>query len=224
MIHVHRFKRRRKIVVTVTWPANLGRSLVTAGLLLASVAGLSYTLGPAMFHQPQPAKAEAVAKTEPIKKPPALTRSVPTSLEIPDIGLATDLITLGKNDDGTLATPDRYDIAGWYTLSPTPGEIGPAVIVGHVDNYLGPAVFFYLKDLQPGQSIYVNRTDGSRVRFTVDRVELVDQQNFPTQQVYGNIDYAGLRLITCGGDFDPLTGHYLSNTVVYATYAPETKS
>jgi sortase (surface protein transpeptidase) len=149
---------------------------------------------------------------------------VPTSLEIPDIGLATDLITLGKNDDGTLATPDRYDIAGWYTLSPTPGEIGPAVIVGHVDNYLGPAVFFYLKDLQPGQSIYVNRTDGSRVRFTVDRVELVDQQNFPTQQVYGNIDYAGLRLITCGGDFDPLTGHYLSNTVVYATYAPETKS
>lgn len=221
MIHVHRFKRRRKIVVTVTWPENLGRNLVTTGLLIVSVAGLSYTLGPAMFHSPQPLKAEAVAKTKPAPKPPSLAKSVPISLEIPDISLTTDLITLGKNDDGTLATPDRYDIAGWYTLSPTPGEIGPAVIVGHVDNYLGPAVFFYLKDLQPGQSIYVNRTDGSRVRFTVDRVELVDQQSFPTQQVYGNIDYAGLRLITCGGDFDPLTGHYLSNTVVYATYAPE---
>ena len=222
MIHVRRFKRRRKIIVTITWPENLVQNLVTAGLLIASVAGLGYTLGPAMLHGSSPAHAESVAKVEPVKKVPALSRSEPVSLEVPDINLNTDLITLGKNDDGTLQVPERYDVAGWYKYSPTPGEIGPAVIAGHVDNYLGAAVFFYLKDLQQGQSIYVNRTDGSRVRFTVDRVELVDQQDFPTARVYGNINYAGLRLITCGGDFDPLTGHYLGNTIVYATYAPET--
>ena len=222
MIHVRRFKRRRKIIVTITWPENLVQNLVTAGLLIASVAGVGYTLGPAMLHGSSPAHAESVAKVEPVKKVPALSRSEPVSLEVPDINLNTDLITLGKNDDGTLQVPERYDVAGWYKYSPTPGEIGPAVIAGHVDNYLGAAVFFYLKDLQQGQSIYVNRTDGSRVRFTVDRVELVDQQDFPTARVYGNINYAGLRLITCGGDFDPLTGHYLGNTIVYATYAPET--
>lgn len=224
MIHVRRFKRRRKVVVTITWPENLVQSLVTAGLLVASVVGLGYTLGPAMLHSPQPVSNQAMAKPEPVKKPPSLSRSEPVSLEAPDINLSTDLITLGKNNDGTLQVPDSYEVAGWYKYSPTPGEIGPAVIAGHVDNYLGAAVFFYLKDLQPGQPIYVTRADGSRVRFTVDRVELVDQQNFPTQQVYGNIDYAGLRLITCGGDFDPLTGHYLGNTIVYATYAPDAKS
>lgn len=220
MINVRRFKRRRKIVVTVTWPENLAQNLVTAGLLIVSVVGLSYTLGPVIFRSPQPVNAEAVVKTEPAKKTPSLNRSEPVLLEAPDINLSTELITLGKNDDGTLQVPERYDVAGWYKYSPTPGEVGPSVIAGHVDNYLGAAVFFYLKDLQTGQSIYVTRADGSRARFTVDKIELVDQQNFPTQQVYGNIDYAGLRLITCGGEFDPLTGHYLGNTIVYATYAP----
>jgi len=126
------------------------------------------------------------------------------------------LIKLGKNPDGSLATPERYDIAGWYEFAPTPGETGPAIIVGHVDNYLGPAVFFNLKSLHPGQSIFVTREDKQVVEFRVDSVELFDQQSFPTNAVYGNIDYPGLRLITCGGAFNPLTGHYSHNTVVYA--------
>src|SRR5690242_7839529 len=102
MIQVRRYKRRRKIVLTITWPKNLAQNLVTAGLLVMSVVGLGYTLGPAMFHSPQPAKAEAVVKTEAPKKTPSLARSEPVSLEAPDINLNTDLITLGKNDDGTL--------------------------------------------------------------------------------------------------------------------------
>ena len=117
--------------------------------------------------------------------------------------------------------PERYDIAAWYDGSPTPGERGPSVIVGHVDTYRGPAVFFYLKELQPGQKLYIDREDGSRVTFKVDRMILVDQDAFPTQEVYGNIDYAGLRLITCGGAFNPATGHYLQNTVIFATYVPD---
>jgi sortase (surface protein transpeptidase) len=158
---------------------------------------------------PTPAEAE---------KPKGMARSIPTRLEIPDAGVATDLIQLGQNEDGTLETPTDYVHAGWYKYSPTPGEIGPAVITGHVDNYLGPAVFFYLKELQPGQPIHITREDGTVANFKVDRVELFAQDAFPTQDVYGNIDYPGLRLITCGGTFNAFTGHYNDNIVVYATF------
>lgn len=117
-----------------------------------------------------------------------------------------------------METPDDYVRAGWYKFSPTPGELGPSIITGHVDNYQGPAVFFYLKDLQPKQKILITREDESIVTFEVDDVELFDQNAFPTDRVYGNIDHAGLRLITCGGDFNVMTGRYLQNIVVYASY------
>src|SRR4051812_11394845 len=144
MMHVRRFKRRRKIVVTITWPEHLLQNMVTASLLLASLIGLVYTLGPSLLHGSPASSVVVKAQAPSPPKHPALAKSLPVSLEAPDIGLSTDLITLGKNDDGTLAVPDRYDIAGWYQFSPTPGEIGPSIIVGHVDNYLGAAIFFYL--------------------------------------------------------------------------------
>jgi LPXTG-site transpeptidase (sortase) family protein len=158
-------------------------------------------------------------KTAAVSQQPAgLARSIPTHLEIPDISVSTDLVELGKNDDGSLEVPDDYTHAGWYRYSPTPGEIGPAIIAGHVDNYLGPAVFFRLKDLQKGQPIYVTRQDGDVVHFTVDGVQLFEQDNFPTDAVYGNIDYPGLRLITCGGTYSAFTNRYSHNVVVYASY------
>lgn len=147
----------------------------------------------------------------------SLPRSLPTHLTIADIGVSTDLIELGKNDDGTMQTPDDFAIAGWYKHSPTPGEIGPSIIVGHVDNYLGPAVFFRLKELQQGQLIRIARDDGRTATFSVDKVETLDQNNFPTEAVYGNIDHAGIRLITCGGTYDVLSGRYSHNIVVYGS-------
>lgn len=218
VVKIQRRAKRRQLVITLTMP-ELGRTF-TFSLLAMGISGIAYVAMPLMANETvvtdKPVAAIAAATTKPSA---GMERSAPTRLQVPDVTIDTQLIKLGKNSDGSLATPDRYDIAGWYEFAPTPGEIGPAIIVGHVDNYLGPAVFFNLKDLQPGQPIFVTREDKQVVEFRVDSVELFDQQNFPTDAVYGNIDYPGLRLITCGGVFNPLTGHYSHNTVVYARKA-----
>jgi len=217
VVKIQRRARRRQLVVTLTLP-RLGRTL-TFSLLAVGISGITYALSPAISSSYLAApshKTPVQSLKESPKQQLGLVRSTPTNVKVPSVGINADLITLGKNPDGSLATPERYDIAGWYKFAPTPGEIGPAIIVGHVDNYLGPAVFYELKNLQPDQSIFVTRQDNQIVEFRVESVELFDQQRFPTAAVYGNIDYPGLRLITCGGKFNPLTGHYSHNTVVYA--------
>jgi sortase (surface protein transpeptidase) len=147
---------------------------------------------------------------------PGLPASRPTSLKINSIGIETDLTIVGRNSDGTLTVPKEFDTAGWYELSPTPGELGPAIITGHVDSYKGPAVFWRLGQVQVGSSIEVIREDGTVVTFIVEQVKQFDQNNFPTEEVYGNIDHVGLRLITCGGIYSRTTQSYSHNTVVYA--------
>ncbi len=216
VIQIRRHASRRQLIITLTLP-QLGHTFAFS-LLAIGIGGIAYVMGPLLAVAPATVTTNTAVTTmtDDAPKPAGLDKSIPVKLRVPNINIDTELITLGKNADGTLATPDRYDIAGWYEYAPTPGEVGPAIIVGHVDNYLGPAVFFNLKSLQPGQSIFVTRQDERIVEFLVDSVELFDQQNFPTAAVYGNIDYPGLRLITCGGAFNPLTGHYSHNTVVYA--------
>lgn len=168
----------------------------------------------------QPAVTKAQAAT-PASAPEsqALARSTPLSLDIPSLNLSTDLAPVGQNADGSMEVPE-HDIAGWYTLAPSPGEIGPAIIVGHVDSPTGPAVFWNLRNLEPGNLVMVTREDGKKVSFSVEKVESYDQNNFPSDKVYGNLDYPGLRLITCDGKFDPLTRHYSHNLVVYARATP----
>lgn len=151
------------------------------------------------------------------EQPNGLFRSAPTQISIPAINLKSSFVGLRQNQDGTLAVPKRSDVAGWYEFGPAPGEVGPAVIVGHVDSWRGPAIFYRLSELQPGQLIIINRTDGQRVTFKVDKVAEFDQQNFPTNEVYGNINHAGLRLITCSGNYSVLSGRYSNNTVVFAS-------
>ena len=141
----------------------------------------------------------------------------PVSLTIPLIGVRTALVTLGLTGDGALEVPSSTAVAGWYTGSARPGAVGPAVIAGHVDSLSGPGVFFRLSELQPGDRVYVTRADGTTVEFRVTSVQTYLKAYFPTQAVYGDTPYPELRLITCGGTFDYATGHYLSNTIVYAT-------
>lgn len=228
LVMTRRMRRRWHLVITIPLPSFewLGhirkRSLDYMASTLLFVGGCAGVLfvatQPLMAPEATPPQ-EVVANT--VVTPPqaaGLTRSAPTHLEIPDIGVSTSLIELGKNDDGSLETPGNYEQAGWYKYSPTPGEIGPAIIAGHVDSYQGPAVFFYLKELKEGQMVHISRQDGSTVRFRVDSVAIFDQNNFPTDAVYGNIDHSGLRLITCGGTYNTLSGHYSHNVVVYATY------
>ena len=148
--------------------------------------------------------------------------STPVHLDIPAIGVNTELMVVGLNPDGTIAVPPlRADApAGWYRYLPTPGEAGPAVIVGHVDTARdGPAVFYRLRELRAGDAIAVRRRDGSVARFTVSSVTQYSKDAFPSESVYGPIDYPGLRLITCGGSFDQLHRQYRGNIVVYARAA-----
>jgi len=151
----------------------------------------------------------------------ALSAAVPrpTALDIPAIGVKSSLVRLGLTQAGTLQVPSSTAVAGWYTASPRPGAIGAAVIAGHIDSYLGPGIFFRLRDLKPGNLIYVRRHHGSLAVFRVTAVRTFLKKRFPTADVYGPVPDAQLRLITCGGTFDPSTGHYLSNVIVFAVLA-----
>jgi len=145
-----------------------------------------------------------------------LTRSAPTLISIPAIGVKSKFIKLGLDKAGALQVPTSGQVAGWYTGAPTPGEIGPAIVVAHVDMGGKPGVFFRLKELKKGDRIEISRADGKIVKFQVTETTFVAKAAFPTLKVYGDINYAGLRLITCGGKFDSKIGHYLSNVIVFA--------
>ncbi|MBV9383736.1 MAG: class F sortase, partial [Streptosporangiaceae bacterium] len=125
------------------------------------------------------------------------------------------LSSLGLTASGALQVPP-VTVAGWYTGSPRPGATGPAIIAGHIDSDYGPAVFYRLAQLRPGDRIYIRRTDGTLAVFRVTSIHSYPKTHFPTEAVYGPTPDPELRLITCGGAFDPTTGSYLSNVVVYA--------
>jgi sortase (surface protein transpeptidase) len=142
--------------------------------------------------------------------------AAPVSLTIPLIGVQTNLITLGLLSNGQLEVPTTTSVAGWYTGSPRPGSVGSSIIVGHIDNTSGPGVFYRLNTLTKGDKIYVKRADGTLAEFSVTSVQSYLKDHFPTEDVYGPVPDAELRLITCGGAFDYATNHYLSDIVVYA--------
>jgi hypothetical protein len=150
-----------------------------------------------------------------------LPQSPPLVIEIPAIGVHSELQYLGLTADNRLEVPapgPRFDEAAWYKYSSTPGSAGPAVILGHVDSGgYGPSVFFNLGGLQPGDEVLVTRADGLVAVFQVDEVGRYHKDEFPTFLVYGDTPNATLRLITCGGDFDRDTGHYLDNIIVFAS-------
>jgi hypothetical protein len=157
--------------------------------------------------------------------PGAMDRSEPVHLTIPAIRVSTGLVPLGLNADGTIAVPPlgRTAPAGWYRYLATPGENGPAVILGHVDSARdGPAVFFRLIDLRAGDTVAVRRADGRTALFAVTGVEEYPKSAFPTEAVYGPLDHPGLRLVTCGGTFDKLRRQYHGNVVAYATFTAST--
>ena len=129
---------------------------------------------------------------------------------------------LGLGSDGTLDVPPGGFPAGWYTGGPTPGEVGPAVIAGHID-MKGPGVFYKLHSVARGDRVTVTRADGSTPVFRVTLVKQYAKDSFPTRLVYGNLDHAGLRLITCGGTFNSRTGHYEDNLVVFADLVAPSK-
>lgn len=202
--------------------------------VVLGLAGISMT-GYALTHQDlapqlpatgagsQGAGSSAPPTPAPSTAPQAATGlapATPTFIQIPAIDVASPVNAVGLNRDGTMQVPQpgpRYDQAAWYRYSPTPGELGPSVIIGHIDSAAnGPSVFFTLSGLEPGQRIRVDRADRTTLTFEVDSVRSYPKSSFPAGTVYGNTSRAELRLITCGGDFDHATRQYLDNIVVFA--------
>jgi Sortase domain len=140
----------------------------------------------------------------------------PPRLEIPAIKVAAHAIPLGKTRDNRIEVPTNWSVVGWWNGGPKPGERGPAVVVGHVDSKAGPAVFYRLRDLRPGDVIRFVRADGSKARFVVEGTRTYSKLRFPTAAVYGPTDGRALRLVTCDGTFDWSQGHYRDNLVVFA--------
>ena len=184
--------------------------LVGAGttLLLSHPPGVSGP--PSAVTRMGPAPATAVRVTA--------THATPLRLRIPAIRVDRPLVELGRTRTGALATPPlaEADTPGWYRGSPAPGDRGPAVITGHVDSRSGPAVFWNLSTLRPGQRITVVRSDHRTALFRITRVQAFPKAAFPTDAVYAPVGYAGLRLITCGGPYDATRGGYQDNTIVFA--------
>jgi sortase (surface protein transpeptidase) len=175
--------------------------------LIVALALVLTACGP-RFALEQPA-TQPVAAVQPSAADPA-------DLAIPKIGVRSELIDLGLQEDRSVEVPEDPDIAGWYTGGPRPGEVGPAAIIGHVDSHSGAGIFHRLGELRPGDDVHVRQADGTVVSFLVEHVEQYPKDKFPTERVYGNTDRPELRLITCGGEFDRGERSYTDNIVVYA--------
>jgi hypothetical protein len=191
-----------------------GGSLIFGGVIAILVALL------AQQHAPSPAASAAGRVGPDGAKGPALHQSPPVAVSIPAIGVKSKLLHLGLNKDGTIQVPDLLtsaNEAAWYKYSATPGQIGTSVIEGHVDSYRGPAVFYRLGALRPGNRVNVTLANGITAVFRVTGVRKYLKDEYPANSIYAPAKFAALRLITCGGGFDSVTGHYLSSVVVYAS-------
>ena len=194
----------------------LGAVLITAGAV-ALIIALS-----AQVHAPLPSLTAAGAIGPSGGKGQPLRRSLPVRIDIPAIGVHSRLLHLGVSRSGGMQVPSLMTQAGeaaWYRYSATPGQAGASVIEGHVDTYRGPAVFFRLGALRPGDAVDVRLADGVTAVFRVTGVRLYAKSRYPARAIYRAPGYAALRLITCGGAFDYATRNYLSSVVVFAALA-----
>jgi hypothetical protein len=210
--------------------ARRGRSLAVAGVVLAVAGVLALTAAvrgqqdaprpPAATAVPAPPAPGPSTSDRTAARGPVLAASPPTALSIPAIGVRSELHPLGLNPDRTVQVPplgkDSY--AGWYKFSPSPGQLGPSIILGHIDSAeYGPGVFFKLGALRPRDTVSITRADHTVAVFRIERVVQYPKAHFPTAEVYGNTDRAALRLITCGGTFDPTVRSYEDNIVAYGS-------
>jgi hypothetical protein len=205
------FRRDRRLAFGAGWLATV---------LVAGWGGWQVWRAEADPPAPPPALPAAIvgATTAPAAAVPGLDRSEPVKISAESIKLRASVDQIGLAPDGTLEEQpfSTASHAAWYRLGPAPGQVGPAVIAGHVDTKTNIAVFFYLSKLRPGDRVVITRADAHTVTFTVDWLGSFPKSKFPTQLVYGATSYPALRLITCGGPFDHAAGSYRDNIVVFA--------
>jgi hypothetical protein len=220
------------VPVAPNWPVRvrpqLGRKpsatgLIALGLVLVGLFAVAAGLGQASgFSWPDfsgPDKA-------PPRAFPVLEPSRPTRLVIPSIGVRAPVLDVGLADDGSVDVPPlaRHNEAGWFERGPTPGQFGPAVIVGHADTRSGPSVFYHLGELKPGQRIEVVRHDRRVAVFEVNSVEHFGKAKLPVDRVYGDYSRPALRLVTCGGKWLGGGTGYSDNVIVFASLVASRKA
>lgn len=204
------------------------RHMTRAGLTLAGIglcagAWLSYQ-GMRTSAPPQPTAADAVRPSttgtprSPDPGPAPLPDSPPTRIRIPEIRVNAAITGLSLDSSHHLQVPPlgTPNLAGWYTGSASPGSEGNAIVLGHVDNQHGPAVFYNLGALHKGDTIHIDRKDHHTAVFSIDAIQVYAKDTFPSNTVYGDTARPEIRLITCGGGFSKATDHYLGNVVVFA--------
>lgn len=185
-------------------PSGANPTLHAPDLLVARTMPLATAASPTT----SPSSATAPTEPEPVARPEYLS--------IRSIGVSTALIRLGLQPDKTVEVPADPRRAGWYESGPAPGQPGAAVVLGHVDSVQGPAVFYRLAQLHPGDLVRVRLSDGSVARFAVRRVATFANDDFPAEQVYvGDPDRRSLNLVTCGGWYDADLGGWQGNVVVF---------
>jgi hypothetical protein len=147
------------------------------------------------------------------------SRPLDWRLSIPEIGILAHVIRLGGPPTGAIAVPSFSEVwdVGWYRYGVVPGDQGNALLLGHVDTYMGPAVFYDLYELRPGDIVSVVLSHNDIQQFKVHWVKEVLKSDFPASRVLGSTEGHHLWLVTCGGQFDYVTRSYLSNIVVYTT-------
>ncbi|GIF75961.1 class F sortase [Asanoa siamensis] len=211
--------------MTRTWVGRR-RELTTLLAAAAAVALLAVVVTVALTgREPQrtvaaspttPESVEPRARASELTVGPLMSTSKPTRVIVPKLHVDTAPIPLGLQPNGAMQVPDDAATVGWFTKAPTPGALGPAVLAAHINWRGRDGAFADLHTLKRGDTITVNRADHSAATFAVTTVARYAKDEFPTRDVYGPINHAGLRLITCGGDFDENSGHYRDNIVVYA--------
>lgn len=198
-----------------SWP--LALALALALLVVAAVALVLGLRGGGDSPQLAPPSLGPSTSISPDVGAPEVALVTPTALRIPVIGVDETLIQLGLNADETVEVPLDYQKPGWFKYGPTPGDTGSSVILGHVDSFDGPAVFYQLHALAAGDRVEVTLADGATARFEVARLATYPKEEFPAEEVYGEHGYSALQLVTCGGEFDPVTRSYESNVVAYTS-------
>ena len=188
--------------------AVLAKWLAGVGVALLIIAVFRQDPAP-----PAPESTDSVA----VRQVAPMKASRPVSLTIPTLGVDTDIERLEVDSDQHLEVPSEPADAGWYEDSSAPGAAGSAVIAGHVTWAQEPAVFFELGGLRPGQRVHVRRADGRTAIFAITRIKQYAKDAFPTAKVYRPVNRPVLRLITCGGKYDPDSDSYDANVVAYGT-------
>ena len=207
---------------TLVWAALAVVLVVAAGFALALTRDRSEQSGAST--QPAGSSGSTSSGGASIQTPvPAPRNGVraapPAHVAVPRLGISSSLQRLHLLKNGELQAPSAWMEAGWYADGIRPGNVGPAVIAGHVDSTLGPAIFYRLREMRVGDKILITEVGGKVLTFVVSEVRSYAKDRFPTDTVYGPTAVPELRLVTCTGDFDYVHHNYLDNLVVFAVLA-----